>query len=490
MRYIFNYLCAVDEIITISRLECQEMKREISELRLPVQQLREEIPPLKGEKDTHTRTISHANVNLYQIYTQYPKIITDSRKGCPHSIFFALKGENFDGNDFAAQALDLGCNFAVVDRKETAADERYILVDHVLQTLQDLAREHRNHLNIPVIAITGTNGKTTTKELIKCVLTTKYAVHATSGNLNNHIGVPLTILEIPPGTEIAVIEMGANHVGEIKALCDIARPTHGLITNIGKAHLEGFGGLEGVKRAKKELYDDLNEREGIIFYNEENPILSGMLEHARTKTVGYGSAEKSACRGTVLSASPFLKTELRINKELYSVSTRMAGAYNLENLLAAACVGNGFEVPAEQIITALEAYAPQNNRSQVLRTKRNQVLLDDYNANPTSMSQSLQNFFEQIQGNRMVILGDMFELGDDSPAEHATIVDLLLPQKEITRIVVGKRFYEAAKDAPEILAFSEMEELKNRLAVNPPDDMFILVKGSRGMKLEQLTDLL
>ena len=380
----------------------------------------------------------------------------------------------------------------MVDRKEVTTDERYILVDDVLQTLQDLAREHRKHLEIPVIAITGTNGKTTTKELIKCVLETKYSVHATSGNLNNHIGVPLTILDIPSHTEIAIIEMGANHVGEIKVLCDIARPTCGLITNIGKAHLEGFGGLEGVKRAKKELYDHLNEREGTIFYNEKNPILTVMLEHAQATTVGYGCAETSGCRGVVLSASPLLNAELHINEKLYSVSTSMAGAYNLENLLAAACAGNRFKVPADCIVSALEAYTPQNNRSQVMRTKRNHVLLDDYNANPTSMSESLKSFFGQIQVNKMkmVILGDMFELGDEAPAEHAAIIDMLLQQKDVTRIVVGKQFYEAAKFAPEILVFNEIEELKKQLADSPPEDMFILVKGSRKMKLEQLSDLL
>ena len=427
--------------------------------------------------------------DLYQIYVKCPKIITDSRKACPHSIFFALKGELFDGNDFSAQALASGCNYAVVDQPDVAADSRYILVDDVLCALQELACEHRKKLNIPVIAITGTNGKTTTKELIKCVLETKYKVSATSGNLNNHIGVPLTILEIPPRTQIAIIEMGANHPGEIKTLCEIARPTCGLITNIGKAHIEGFGSLQGVKQAKKELYDYLNERNGMIFYNEENPILSGMLEHAKATTVGYGRAGKSDCWGRVVSASPYLQVKLHIDEELFSVTTHLAGDYNLENLLAAACAGKQFAVPAHQIAAALTAYTPQNNRSQVLRTARNQLLLDDYNANPTSMSKSLKNFFEQIQGPRMVILGDMFELGDDAPQEHAAIVDLLLPQKEVVRVVVGKYFYEAAKDAPNIQAFSEMEELKNRLADNPPGGMFILVKGSRGMKLEQLRNL-
>ena len=427
---------------------------------------------------------------LYQIFTKYPKIITDSRKACPQSIYFALKGERFDGNDFAAQALSSGCDYAVVDQPEIAVDERYIPVDDVLIALQDLARAHRKKLDIPVIAITGTNGKTTTKELIKCVLGAKYEVCATSGNLNNHIGVPLTILGISPKTQISIVEMGANHRGEIKTLCEIAQPTCGLITNIGKAHLEGFGGLEGVKQAKKELYDYLNEHDGTIFYNESNPILTEMLDAAKATTFGFGREEYSDCWGSVLSAAPYLQMELNIGDESYPVSTHLAGAYNLENILAAACVGNRFTVPIHQIVTALEEYTPQNNRSQVFRTARNQLLLDDYNANPTSMSQSLNNFFERISGSRMVILGDMFELGEDAPQEHAAIVDLLLSQKDVVRVVVGKHFYKAAKDVPGILAFSEMEDLKNWLSANPPEGLFILVKGSRGMKLEQLKDLL
>jgi len=428
--------------------------------------------------------------DLYQIYTKYPKIITDSRQACPYSMFFALKGEQFDGNDFAAQALASGCNHAVVDTPVVVADDRYILVDDVLSALQDLARVHRKKLNIPVIAITGTNGKTTTKELMRCVLGTKYAVYATTGNLNNHIGVPLTILGISHSIQIAIIEMGANHAGEIKTLCDIAQPTCGLITNIGKAHLEGFGGLEGVKQAKKELYDYLNECKGVIFYHAENPVLAGMLENARAETVGFGSEGQSDCRGRVLSASPYLKVELHIGADSYSVSTRMAGVYNFENLLAAACVGDHFTIPAKQIVPAIETYTPQNNRSQVLRTARNQLLLDYYNANPASMVESLNNFFGQIQGSKMVILGDMFELGEEAPQEHASIVGLLVSHHDVTRVVVGKHFYQSAKDFPEIKSFREMEELKKWLADHPPGDMFILVKGSRGMRMEQLTDLL
>ena len=427
---------------------------------------------------------------LYQIYTKHPRIITDSRNAQPHSIFFALKGEQFDGNDFAAQALVSGCNYAIVDRPDVAVDSRYIAVNDVLTALQELAHAHRRKLDIPVIAITGTNGKTTTKELIKSVLSEKYEVYATSGNLNNHIGVPLTILSIPHSAQMAVIEMGANHAGEIKALCNIAMPACGLITNIGKAHLEGFGGLEGVKRAKKELYDYLNEFGGTIFYNEENQMLTEMLENARATTIGYGRAGQSGCWGKAISASPYLQAELHIGKQILPVTTHIAGVYNVENLLAAACVGAYFAVPAAQIVAAIEGYTPQNSRSQVLRTAHNQLLLDDYNANPTSMRESLQNFFGQIQGQKMVILGDMFELGEEAPQEHAAIVDMLLLQKGLNCVVVGKNFYEAAKNVPEIRAFSDTEQLKNWLSGNPAQDMFILIKGSRGMKLEQLTGLL
>ena len=425
-------------------------------------------------------------MNISSIYAKYPKIITDSRNAQKNSIFFALKGESFDGNDFAAQALAAGCNYAVVDSPKVATDERFVLVDNVLSALQNLARERRKQLNIPVIAITGSNGKTTTKELIKCVLQTKYEIYATHGNLNNHIGVPLTILDIPPSTEIAIIEMGANHVGEIALLCDIAQPTCGLITNIGKAHLEGFGGLEGVKKAKKELYDYLNGHNGTVFHNENNPILSEILKDAKAETIGYGQI----CHGNVLSAAPYVHVDLRIAKKTYLVSTRIAGAYNLENILAACCVGKHFGISDKLTISAIEAYKPQNNRSQTSYTANNQLLLDYYNANPTSMRESLNNFFTQIEGAKMVILGDMFELGEESPQEHTEIVNLLISQKDATNVVVGKLFHEAAKNIPDVFSFSEMDELKKWLADNPPKKMFILLKGSRGMKLEQLIDFL
>ncbi len=426
---------------------------------------------------------------LYTIYTQYPQIITDSRQAATGSIFFALKGENFDGNDFAAKALDAGSNYVVVDNPHVVADDRYILVDNTLHALQDLARIHRSKLTIPVLAITGTNGKTTTKELIKGVLSQKYQVYATLGNLNNHIGVPLTLLAMPQQTQIAVVEMGANHPGEIKNLCEIAQPTHGLITNIGKAHLEGFGGLEGVKRAKKELYDYLEEHGGTIFYHEENPVLSTMVEDMHTTKVDYGNL-RSACRGKVISASPYLKVTLDIGQASYDIATHMAGAYNFENLLAAACIGRYFSVSDERIVASLSEYTPQNNRSQIVQTAHNQLLLDYYNANPTSMKESLHNFFEHIQGSQMVILGDMFELGNEAQQEHEAVIEVLRFQKNVTRLVVGKNFYQAAKNTPDILAFNDVEGLKQWINAHSPKGQFILIKGSRGMKLEQLLELL
>ncbi len=425
--------------------------------------------------------------DLYQRYIQYPKVTTDSRMAGEKNIFFALKGDNFDGNDFAARALDDGCTYAVVDRPDVATDDRCILVDDVLTTLQDLARVHRQKLDIPIIAITGTNGKTTTKELVKHVLSSKFRVHATSGNFNNHIGVPLSILDISQQTEIAVIEMGANHQGEIKNLCNIALPTHGLITNIGKAHLEGFGGEDGVKRAKKELYDHLESHNGLIFFNETNPVLTNMLKDIHTTVVGYG-AESSVCHGKVVAASPYLLMELDINNQSHEVATHLAGAYNFENVLAAACIGSYFGIPSDMIVSSIAGYEPQNNRSQIIQTTRNQLLLDYYNANPTSMRESLFNFFERIQGPKLAILGDMFELGDAAKKEHRLIIDLLLAHPDIESMVAGKYFFDAAKGIPGIRAFADLDVLKQWLILHQPQGKTILVKGSRGMKMEQLLE--
>lgn len=399
-------------------------------------------------------------------------------------MFFALKGEQFDGNLFAAKALENGAGYAVIDHPAVATDNRYIVVDDVLTALQDLARYHRQQFSIPVIAVTGTNGKTTSKELIKSVLSTQNQVLATAGNFNNHIGVPLTLLNINRQTQIAIIEMGANHRNEIKTLCNIALPTHGLITNIGKAHLEGFGGEEGVKLAKKELFDHLEQHNGVIFYNNANPILTGILSEMSVTKIAY----QGHCKGQALSAAPYLRMRLNINGVDADLQTQMAGAYNFENVLAAACVGNFFGISPERIVNALAAYCPQNNRSQLVQTARNRLLLDYYNANPSSMKASLENFFGQF-ANKMVILGDMFELGDASLHEHQEIISLLAAHPEITSVVVGKNFAQAAKPSG-ILAFEDIESLKNHLTANPPNNKSILVKASRGMKLEQLQELL
>ncbi|MDR1866194.1 MAG: UDP-N-acetylmuramoyl-tripeptide--D-alanyl-D-alanine ligase [Bacteroidales bacterium] len=423
---------------------------------------------------------------LYRLFIRHPNIITDSRTVAENGIFFALKGNSFDGNRFAAQALENGAACAVVDDAETVKDNRYILVTNVLTALQDLARMHRRKSDIPVIALTGTNGKTTTKELIKSILSTKYDTLATEGNLNNHIGVPLTLLRINRHTQIAVIEMGANHQGEIKTLCDIALPTHGLITNIGKGHLEGFGSEEGIKQTKKELYDYLSTHNGTIFYRETNPVLATLLADSPAIRIAYGSV----CSGTALAAAPFLQMNLNIAGVDYTVQTQMAGAYNLENVLAATCTGSFFGISPKQIVTALSGYLPQNNRSQIVQTARNRLLVDYYNANPTSMSASLTDFFDRMTGDKMVILGDMFELGEAALAEHQAIVDLLAARREVVGIVTGKYFSLAAKNHPTVLAFEETGALKEWLSRKPPCGKTILIKASRAMKMEQIQELL
>ncbi|MDR1666249.1 MAG: UDP-N-acetylmuramoyl-tripeptide--D-alanyl-D-alanine ligase [Bacteroidales bacterium] len=422
---------------------------------------------------------------LYQWFVRYPKIVTDSRQNAEGGIFFALQGEHFDGNQFAAKALENGAMYAVVDDPGAVKDERYLPVENVLTSLQHLAQKHRQQFNIPVIAVTGTNGKTTTKELLKSVLSARFKTLATTGNLNNHIGVPLTLLQMCPQTQIAVIEMGANHRHEIKNLCHIALPTHGLITNIGKAHLEGFGGEEGVKLAKKELYDYLDEYGGTVFYRESNPLLTKILSGMQVRKISY----ESVCKGTVLSADPYLRMLLTMDGEKFEVQTQIAGSYNDENVMAAACAGRFFSVPPLQIVASIAGYCPQNNRSQILHTPRNKLFLDDYNANPSSMNASLCHFFGQPVADKMVIVGDMLELGKTSPEEHRAVVDLLLSHPEVESIVVGETFSQVARHTG-IASFKNTPALLQWLKENPPQGKFILIKASRGMKLEQLQEWL
>lgn len=419
---------------------------------------------------------------LYEIYKAHPIVTTDSRN-CPEgSIFFALKGETFDGNKFAIAAIEKGCAYAVVDDK-SVVHPKVILVDNVLETLQALARYHREQLDIPFVGVTGTNGKTTTKELVATVLSKKYRVHYTQGNFNNHIGVPLTLLSIKPDCEMAVIEMGANHPGEIKTLANIALPTCGLITNVGKAHLEGFGSLEGVINTKKELYDNLAERGGYVFVNAANPLLMNVLCGVKYTTYS-SSAEMSAnVNGRLLRCAPYVEFEWN-NRH---ISTHFVGAYNLDNMLAAITVGLHFGVSEDDICSAISNYIPANNRSQLTKTERNTLIVDAYNANPTSMMAAIDNF-ELMEGeNKVAILGDMLELGEQSILEHQTIVRRLINSKIEKVILVGKEFKKVCEelgvDKFEIVD-SLNETFNSQLSIL--NSKLILLKGSNGIGLYKL----
>ncbi len=424
--------------------------------------------------------------NIYSIYKEHPVITTDSRNIIQNSIFFALKGENFNGNAYSASALEQGASYAVIDEEKYKINDRYILVDNVLETLQALASLHRDNLSIPIIGITGTNGKTTTKELLHAVLSQKYKCYATKGNLNNHIGVPLTILSIPQDTEIAIIEMGANALGEIAALCHIAKPAYGIITNIGKAHLQGFGSIEGVMKTKQELYTSVAYRNGTLFVNHDNEILKSLLP--QTPTIFYGIQTEAGLQGKVLESNPFLKFAYTDSQKNYEIQSNLVGSYNLENMLAAITIGRYFGVSHDQIECALTNYSPTNNRSQEIRTAKNQIIMDAYNANPSSMALAIQNFAEMKYGQKMLILGDMLELGDQSAAEHQNIVELLKKYAFDNVILVGEEFIKTKTD--NYLIFETAKEVVAFLQMNPVKEKVILIKGSRGIKLETLLDVL
>ena len=424
---------------------------------------------------------------LYEIYKAHPVVTTDSRN-CPEgSIFFALKGETFDGNKFAVAAIEKGCAYAVVDDKEIVHPQT-ILVDNVLDMLQALARYHREQLDIPFVGITGTNGKTTTKELVATVLSKKYRVHYTQGNFNNHIGVPLTLLSIKPDCEMAVIEMGANHPGEIKTLANIALPTCGLITNVGKAHLEGFGSLEGVINTKKELYDNLAERGGHVFVNAANPFLMNVL-NAESYTTYSSNVEVGAdINGRLLRCAPYVEFEWN-NKH---IATHFVGAYNLDNMLAAITVGLHFGVAEADICDAISNYVPANNRSQLTKTERNTLIVDAYNANPTSMMAAIDNF-ELMEGeNKVAILGDMLELGEQSALEHQAIVRRLIDSKIEKVILVGKKFSQFIIHNSQFIidsrfvAYESLEALLETQNIASMQSQLILLKGSNGIGLYKL----
>jgi UDP-N-acetylmuramoyl-tripeptide--D-alanyl-D-alanine ligase len=455
--------------------------------------------------------------HLYQIYLQHPVISTDTRKIATGSLFFALKGEKFDANTFAEQAIGAGAAYAIIDNDSFQLNEQYILVNDVLTALQELARYHRKQLTIPVIGLTGTNGKTTTKELINAVLSQRFKTLATQGNLNNHIGVPLTILSIDSSHQVAVIEMGANHQKEIALLCSITQPTHGLITNVGKAHLEGFGGVEGVKIAKGELYDYLSrevrksgspedsnntppDSKGIPFINSNSPVLMEMRK-ARdfgNRAVFYGDAIDDLVSGEITENAPLLTLQWTNNTsgESYSVNTQLTGAYNLDNILAAICIGVYFKLPASKINKGIEGYQPKNNRSQIVQTATNTLICDYYNANPSSMFVAIENLGQLTANRKVLILGDMFELGDESAAEHTALIQKALDTGVDERIFIGKDFQQASlsKDhGPWTMDantfYLTVEEAITGLKANPIKNSTILIKGSRGMALERLVEL-
>jgi len=434
---------------------------------------------------------------LYQIFLQHPVISTDTRKIAAGSIFFALKGDKFDANTFAEQAIAAGAAYAVIDNPTYKLGEKYILVDDVLTTLQNLARHHRRQLTIPVVGLTGTNGKTTTKELINAILSQKFNTLATQGNLNNHIGVPLTILSITAGHEMAVIEMGANHQKEIELLSSIAQPSHGLITNIGKAHLEGFGGVEGIKKGKGELYDFLKASGGIAFVNGDDTVLMAM-QQARllSKLVLYGTANKeNTIIGKLTENSPLLALEWtnKLSGKSYSVKTQLTGAYNLDNILAAICIGIYFELDAEEINKGVSGYQPQNNRSQIKQTETNTLICDYYNANPSSMLVAIENIGKLQAERKVLILGDMFELGEESPAEHTGVIKKALDTDVAERIFIGKEFKNQESGVRnqdfKSTFYTTAEDAIEALTAHPITNSTILIKGSRGMALERLVGL-
>ncbi|MCL3781617.1 UDP-N-acetylmuramoyl-tripeptide--D-alanyl-D-alanine ligase [Prolixibacteraceae bacterium JC049] len=424
---------------------------------------------------------------LYQYFKQFPQVTTDSRQAANGKLFFALKGEKFDGNQFAAKAIEQGAELAIVDDKEVVVSDKFFLVDDVLEALQQLANHHRHQLNIPVIAITGTNGKTTTKELVSTVLEKKFNVLYTLGNFNNHIGVPLTLLRLNGEHEIAVIEMGANHPGEIAELCEIAAPNYGMITNVGKAHLEGFGSFEGVKKTKSELYRYLESNGGKIFLNADNAILS---ELANGELITYGSKSGNFLQGELISGSWNCNFKVLFPKGWLYMNTNLVGAYNFENGLAASCIGHFFEVDALQIQKALANYKPENMRSQYVKKSAAHLIIDTYNANPTSMLAALNHFISINGRNKCVILGDMLELGEYAVEEHQKVVDWLLGNKLHRVILVGKHFV-ATSSPKEIICVESAAEVKALIDKEPfTSNDLVLIKGSRGIKLEQLVDMI
>ena len=416
---------------------------------------------------------------IYKIYQQHPFVQTDSRKLQNDEIFFALKGPNFNGNDFAKKALELGAAYVVADEDIDAEDNRIIKVDDVLQTLQQLAKYHREQFDIPFIAITGSNGKTTTKELIHEVLSTTYKTYTTKGNLNNHIGIPLTILKIKPDAEMAVIEMGANHLNEIAGYCAYAKPLYGLITNIGKAHLEGFGGVENVKKGKGELFDYLKTHNGTAFVNTDDNSVFDLGKEVKN-AIYYGSNSENI-KGKIVKNNPFIEVEIG-GQSSFNIKTNLVGAYNLPNILAATCIGKYFKVDDENIKKAIENYHPSNSRSQLIQKDSNTIILDAYNANPGSMKAAIENFANMEGNKKILLLGSMMELGADSEKEHAAIISLINKYQWYAVVLVGENFREIINN---YINLENSTEARDWLKKTDPKNSLILIKGSRSMQMER-----
>ena len=445
--------------------------------------------------------------NIYEKFLESSGVSIDSRNCPKDAMFIGIKGANFDGNTFVEKALEQGCKYAITDNPEIGVGNPNIIhVEDSLKTLQDLACYHRCKFNIPVIGITGTNGKTTSKELISTVLSKEYNVLYTQGNLNNHIGVPLTLLRLNRSHNIAVVEMGANHPKEIEFLCKIARPNFGIITNVGKAHLEGFGSFEGVKKTKGELYDFIQSVDGKIFLHADNPHLCEMVDSGTStssvteianvlETIKYGESEENFVSGKIISCTPYINVSLNLNgnasgeNQTYEINTQLIGDYNLSNILSAACIGRYFGVMDEDIVAALSEYTPTNNRSQCTRTERNTLIVDAYNANPTSMEAAIKNFSNiQTAENKVLILGDMKELGEDSEVEHNKVL-ALIKSLGFTRVYfVGSEFAKVA--GSEFACFENVELLAEYLTTNPISDSTILIKGSNSTRLTKIVDSL
>ena len=423
--------------------------------------------------------------SIHNLFLKCKSVSIDTRKIEPNSLFVAIKGERFDANTFAEEALEKGASYVIIDNGAYYIDQRTILVDDSLVALQELAKFHRKYLKLPIIALTGSNGKTTTKELIAVVLSKKYKIKATVGNLNNHIGVPLTLLSFNSETEIGIVEMGANHKKEIEFLCELAKPDYGYITNFGKAHLEGFGGVEGVIEGKSEMYQYLSANDKLAFVNLEDPI---QVEKSRMlKAYSFGVNKTNVdVNITSVKANPFVA----INYSNLTISTHLIGLYNANNINAALTIGKYFRIDDVAIKEALESYVPENNRSQLLTKGTNQIILDAYNANPSSMAVAIENFLQLESQNKVMILGDMFELGAESQQEHKAIVDLLLNEDEVKCYFIGSAFYANKMAKSNYWFYNTFEEFSNDLATTEFDTSTILIKGSRGMALERTLDFL